>query len=189
MPSKFGQKVIVDQCTDCGGLWFDAFELFKVDPSSAENMDGADAESLRTPTQIERAALHCPRDGNLLSRFEDNRFPEDVVLMRCEACAGFWLNRGEFIRFQQARQGFAKPVKKAIKDQELERKVQAIMNGPKAGGSSDALASLAGFLSTPVGEKPKMPLSSDDPFPEDGNVLRSVIDALALIYRVYIKKE
>jgi Zn-finger nucleic acid-binding protein len=189
MPSRYGQKIIIDQCDDCGGLWFDAFELFKVDPGSVENIENANTEALRSLTQIEHKALYCPRDRHQLSQFKDSRFPEDILLMRCAECGGFWLNRGEFTRFQQAREALAKPKHKTVTDKKLEEKVRVIMEGAKAGKNSDALASLAGFLSTPVGERPVIPLAADDPFPEDGNVLRSVIDALALIYRVYIKKE
>jgi len=100
--------ITVDVCRGgCGGVWFDAFELQKVD----EAHESAD-----------QGLLDVPRDPAVaVDRSERRRCPrcEDVVMMRhhfsvrrevevdcCPACGGYFLDHGELatIRAQFATQ-------------------------------------------------------------------------------------
>jgi len=90
-------KLTVDVCKGgCGGIWFDNFELTKVDE----------------PDEFEgEALLHIERDDRLLVDYERRRnCPkcENIVMMRhyyserrqvevdtCPNCAGVWLDPGE----------------------------------------------------------------------------------------------
>lgn len=90
-------NIVVDTCKGgCGGLWFDRFELDKVDEPHEESgiplLDidrdpsiGVDHESRRI----------CPKcDGAILMRhfFDVKR---QVEVDECPACAGMWLDTGE----------------------------------------------------------------------------------------------
>ena len=188
VPARFGQTVVIDQCGSCGGLWFDAFELYKVSPDSGELLESLNADSLRTPTDLGQSVLNCPHDKVALYQFEDARFPSELVLMRCPKCQGFWLNRGEFSRFQTARKNLLQPNEKSLKDKPLDEKVQRILDRHSARNSGDVLGSLGSFLSTPVGERPVLPMDTERGYAENDNVLKSVIDALMLILRVFVFK-
>ena len=45
VPSHYGQQVIIDQCEKCGGIWFDAFELFKVKQGEAQEIEAQEMTS------------------------------------------------------------------------------------------------------------------------------------------------
>jgi len=80
----------------CGGLWFDNFELSRVD----EPHEAAGAALLDIPVDpavsVDRAKRRsCPRcHGVVLMRhfFSPRR---SVEVDHCPACNGYWLDRGE----------------------------------------------------------------------------------------------
>jgi len=98
--------VAVDVCSGgCGGIWFDAFELQRVD----EQHEAAGKRLLEIPrnpavivdTTRKRA---CPRcDGVKLKRhfFSARR---KVEVDQCPSCGGYWLDAGELeqIRAEKA---------------------------------------------------------------------------------------
>jgi hypothetical protein len=90
-------KLTVDVCKGgCGGIWFDNFELKKVD--EPEEFEG-------------EALLHIERDDHLLVDYERRRSCpkcDNIVMMRhyfsdrrqvevdtCPNCGGVWLDPGE----------------------------------------------------------------------------------------------
>jgi uncharacterized protein len=87
----------VDVCQGgCGGIWFDAFELQRVD-----EQDEAAGEPLLNIQRDERLALdrsrkrECPRcEGVKLHRhfFSAKR---QVEVDQCPNCGGYWLDAGE----------------------------------------------------------------------------------------------
>jgi hypothetical protein len=89
--------VTVDACAGgCGGIWFDAFELKKVD----EEHEAA-GEPL---TQVERNPAvtvdaarkrECPRCAGI--KLKRHRFSRTsrVEVDHCPNCAGYWLDAGE----------------------------------------------------------------------------------------------
>ena len=109
--------IAVDTCQGgCGGIWFDAFELQKVD----EPHEGAGEHLLqiqRDPKlHLDRARKRaCPRcDGVKLKRHLFN--PKSTVEVdHCPNCAGYWLDAGELekIRLDQQSAAGAKPAQKA----------------------------------------------------------------------------
>lgn len=188
VPSHYGEKITIDQCKNCGGLWFDAFELYKVKPDADELVEDLDAASLRLTSEIENTSLRCPHDKAGLFRFEDSRFPSDIVLMRCPVCQGFWLNRGEFTKYQASRQKNKQPEEKSPDDRLLDEKVNRLLESHRAKNSGDVLGSLGSFLSTPVGERPVLPMgggqgSSGKEFPIDA-VLSVLVTILRLVFRI-----
>jgi len=90
------QGVTFDVCDDgCGGIWFDRFELEKVD----EPHEGLGEELLRRSPREPRAPseeqLTCPRcsDRKMFRRFFSIK--HQVEIDECPECAGIWLDAGE----------------------------------------------------------------------------------------------
>ncbi len=98
-------SLAVDVCQGgCGGIWFDAFELQRVD----EALEGAGQSLL----QIQRDARlvvdrsrkrECPRcEGIKLHRhfFSARR---QIEIDECPNCAGYWLDAGELAQLRDEK--------------------------------------------------------------------------------------
>ena len=103
-----------------------------------------------------------------MARFSDQCFPEDITLVRCLSCHGIWLNRGVFTRYQQFRRELRRPRERPHQDEELQERINQLLEAYHSGGSSETLRSLGEFLSTPVEARapisfaqPQMPASAD----------------------------
>ena len=184
--SHYGQQVIIDQCEKCGGIWFDAFELFKVKQGEAQEIEELDPDSLRAPSDIDHPTLLCPRDQAALFQYDDPNFPRGLVLMRCPKCQGFWLNRGEFTKYQEARQKLKVPEEKTLEDLKLEQDVKRLLESHRAGSSHDELAKAGKFLSTPVGNPALFPFDSSRGLSDERNTFDSILSVLILLLRLFI---
>ena len=158
--SHYGQTIMLEQCTTCGGLWFDKSELYRTRQGEAEKVELLESEILRVSSRIESTVLLCPRDGERLVRFSDRFFPKGVILERCPACEGFWLNRGEFTNYQRVRQERQRPKEAGAADRKLEERIEHILAAHRSGRESDGLTRIANFLSTPIDRQTLRPLES-----------------------------
>ena len=128
--------VKVDACHGgCGGIWFDAFELQRVDEShevpSQHLLRIQRDPGLRVDPARKRA---CPRcEGVKLKRhfFSAKR---KVEVDHCPNCAGYWLDAGELekIRTERAGEAAAARVEMATVSMETIRFVyrQSIQGNP-----------------------------------------------------------
>ena len=95
--------VAVDVCHGgCGGIWFDAFELQRVD----EQHEAAGEHLLNIPRDPNRPVdparkRDCPRcTGVRLMRHRFN--PKSTVEVdHCPSCGGYWLDSGELEKIQK----------------------------------------------------------------------------------------
>jgi len=186
VPSHYGQQLVIDQCGGCGGIWFDAFELYKVKHGEAETMEGVDVDILRAPVEIENKTLLCPRDKTPLVQFDDPRFPSEIILSRCSKCQGFWLNRGVFTRYQEARQNRIRPREKTPDDLKLEESVKRMLQTRLGTGNQDVLTRVGKFLSAPAHQQSIFPTASRPGAPETGTAFDSILNILILILRLFI---
>jgi Zn-finger nucleic acid-binding protein len=94
--------VNVDVCHACGGIWFDAFELQRVDEAhetAGEWLLQADREKrVQVDTQRKR---DCPRcEGvKLKRRYYSPR--RQVEIDECPGCGGYWLDAGELEKIRE----------------------------------------------------------------------------------------
>jgi Zn-finger nucleic acid-binding protein len=95
-----GTLIVLDQCGNCGGIWCDKWELFPVDPEDAKRVDPLDEKLLRSPLDLGKKTLYCPRCKDRLQVFHDPLLPLEIQLQRCRRCEGIWLNKGQFGRFK-----------------------------------------------------------------------------------------
>jgi len=88
--------VKVDVCKDgCKGIWFDWFELSKLDENN-EGFGNALKEALESPRQNDdnRGQLQCPK-CSLPMHIHKYKHACLVNVDECYACAGFFLDSGE----------------------------------------------------------------------------------------------
>ena len=186
VPSHYGQQVIIDQCEGCGGIWFDAFELFKVKLGEAQEIESLDSDRLRAPSDVDNPRLLCPRDRTALIQYKDPNFPKELILTRCPKCQGFWLNRGEFTKYQETRQKMMLPKEKTLEDQKLGEEVKRILESNRDSSSTEALGKLGAYLSSPAHEHALSPFGSSQGFAEEGKPLDMVLNVLMVLLRLFV---
>jgi Zn-finger nucleic acid-binding protein len=180
--SHYGGPIFVEQCKECGGIWFDESELFRAKQGEAEKIEALDAEILRTPSTIEHPNLICPRDQTAMQQFTDKYFPQDIALVRCTSCHGFWLNRGIFTKYQQFRQELMR-LKKSPQDERMQESISQLVKSYESGRSTETLKRLGEFLSTPVdvGYTP-----NDGHTPDAGGIAGLAFSILMTILRLFV---
>ena len=184
--SHYGLPIFLDQCEECGGIWFDETELFSARYGEAEKIEVFDSKGLWSPTNIEKRVLKCPLDHSELFRFRDRYFPKGIILERCPTCNGIWLNRGEFTEFQHARQELQRTKERSSEDKKLEGDIKRILSEHHSEGASNTLESLGKFLSTPVDRGTLLPCEQSEKQTEQGKTANLILNILMLILRVVI---
>jgi Zn-finger nucleic acid-binding protein len=90
-------SVSVDVCEGgCGGIWFDAFELQRVDDEEEQAGDhlleiDRDARINVDPTR----KRHCPRCPDIKLQRHFFSAKRKVEVDQCPNCSGYWLDAGE----------------------------------------------------------------------------------------------
>lgn len=184
--SHYGQPIFLEQCEKCGGIWFDEAELYRAKLGEAEKIESINSELLQTSTEIKKAKLLCPKDDTELHLFTDKNFPQSIIVERCPTCSGFWLNRGEFTRYQKARRELMRPREKSAEDKKLEANIQKLLAEYQTAGNTNSLQKLAKFLTTPLDENTLLPLDSDEQPPSEGKNVGLLLDILSTILRLFI---
>jgi len=98
--------VKVDVCQNgCGGIWFDAFELEKMD--QPDESAGWLIDNIRIDLGVAvdtEAPVHCPHcEGLELMR---QRYPNNhrLILDKCRGCGGIWLDFGELFGIRSSNE-------------------------------------------------------------------------------------
>ncbi len=93
--------VMVDVCAGgCGGMWFDWFELDRVDEKheTGEGLLEVDRDPMLRVDPQRR--IRCPLEGEIMMRhFRSVR--RKTIVDECPRCAGFWLHFGELVSIRQ----------------------------------------------------------------------------------------
>jgi Zn-finger nucleic acid-binding protein len=97
MTTMTAGRITVDACEGgCGGIWFDRYELMRVDET-----DESAGESL---LEIERdpnvrvdpnERLDCPKCGGVVMMRHFSSVKRQVIVDECPNCGGHWLDPGE----------------------------------------------------------------------------------------------
>lgn len=184
--SHYGQPIILEQCNKCGGIWFDESELFRAKQGEAQEIELLDSEILRAPSKIEKAVLLCPRDQAKLFRFNDRYFPKGIILERCPLCNGIWLNRGNFGKFQQARQELQRPKEKGPEGEKMKEEIKRIVALHQAGETASTLGKIGSFLSTPMDRNTLQPLDNQNSETNQETNANLALNVLMLILKAFI---
>ena len=186
--SHYGQPILLEQCKECGGIWFDETELFSARNGEAEKIEVFDSKSLWTPTNMERRVLRCPLDESELFRFRDRYFLKGIILERCPSCNGIWLNRGDFTSFQKTRQQLKRPKEKGSEDKKLEEDIKSILAAHDAEAANNTLEKLGAFLSMPIDRATPRPLGQSGNQLEQGKSGNLIFDVLMLVLMAIIRR-
>jgi len=90
-----GQDFSIEQCSKCGGLWFDGGEL-------EQSLGEFSAKALKVPHGSELTPLICPRCQKKLYSF---KYPNTYAKIEmCKACSGIWLDKNEFDEISTVRE-------------------------------------------------------------------------------------
>lgn len=168
LETHYGTDLVIEQCKKCGGLWFDALEVFRAKAGSAddfgiENIDTIDLPVLYNDSILPSEKLFCPIDRQKLKPFSDRRYPEDLQVQQCSLCGGMWLNRGEFQLFEKHREAIRnrrvldekskKTPEEKQKDVEFNETMRQVYEQAMEAGDDQAILQLTEFL---AGPKPKI---------------------------------
>ena len=86
----------IDVCRGgCGGIWFDNFELEKVDEAREQLGQELLGMEFDPGTEVQRTRRDCPRCIGVVMM--QHRFSPDkpVMVDECPKCGGVWLDGGE----------------------------------------------------------------------------------------------
>ncbi|MCD6417369.1 zf-TFIIB domain-containing protein [bacterium] len=91
----------VDVCKGgCGGIWFDRWELMRVDEKS-ESAGEKLLDIERSPNVvINRGKRRCPRCENIFMMRHFFSVKEEIEVDECPKCGGFWLDAGELAKIR-----------------------------------------------------------------------------------------
>jgi Zn-finger nucleic acid-binding protein len=140
--------VNVDVCRDgCKGMWFDWFELSKLDESN-EGLGDALQEALQFPrvNDENRGQINCPKCGLLMHR-HPYMYDKGVTIDECYKCGGIFLDSGELtdIRMHHmSEQDEAAYVQKLINQAPSEQR--ELIEEERLKQRSDAIAHLTRFM-------------------------------------------
>jgi uncharacterized protein len=90
-----GHDIIeIDVCPACGGVWLDAAELAKIDDNFFVDVERM--ELLKAAPTAEDHPLRCRRCASAPTLEKVHpRGHKGLIIDKCPACQGFWLDRGE----------------------------------------------------------------------------------------------
>jgi Zn-finger nucleic acid-binding protein len=95
-------SITVDVCKGgCGGVWFDNFELQKVDNASESAGEALlDVERDEGVRVDHEARKKCPKCDDLVMMRHFSGIKKEVEVDECPGCGGFWLDFGELAQIR-----------------------------------------------------------------------------------------
>ena len=106
------EGIQIDSCDDCGGTWLDAGEFEKIIRAREARFDPDERRAVARAAKITGIRLHkvdreftCPTCGK---RTAPVHYGGDsgIIIDRCPACRGIWLDQGELEKIQQLVEGW-----------------------------------------------------------------------------------
>jgi Zn-finger nucleic acid-binding protein len=103
MTEKVVGDIKVDVCAGgCGGLWFDEWELRKVDKPDQSAGEALLDIPRNSQTKVDQAARrNCPRDRDIVMMRHFWSVKRQVTVDECPKCEGVFLDPGELARIRK----------------------------------------------------------------------------------------
>ena len=98
------ENIQLDVCKDgCGGIWFDRFELEKMDePHEFTDENLIDVLAIESPVGYDPTLKRqCPKCGDMIMMRHFFSFKKEVEVDHCPKCAGYWLDEGELFKIRK----------------------------------------------------------------------------------------
>jgi Zn-finger nucleic acid-binding protein len=97
------EEIQLDVCKEgCGGIWFDNFELKKMDEPhefTDENLLELLAENFRIEHDQSKKR-NCPKCQDVVMMRNFFSIKQEVEIDHCPKCAGYWLDEGELYQIR-----------------------------------------------------------------------------------------
>ncbi|MEO8428348.1 MAG: zf-TFIIB domain-containing protein [Verrucomicrobiota bacterium] len=99
-------SITVDLCAGgCGGIWFDAFELKKVDETNKPIPDELLSLTKDRNVKIDTTKkLFCPKCSEMAMMRHFFSARRRTIVDECPNCGGFWLDAGELAEVREEAQ-------------------------------------------------------------------------------------
>lgn len=119
MDSLDFRDVHLDDCPQCGGIWFDDGELKKIqamgDELCLQSLEDK-AHPNKSVITTEREAKMCPVCNERLVPYK-YMYSSDVLLDECDNCFGVWVQDGELMKmvdYLESEQHAMEPAKREV---------------------------------------------------------------------------
>lgn len=102
LKKKMIQKIEIDECEKCKGMWFEDDELRKAKDATDEDLNWMDFEIWKHKDQFKTKSrnLPCPQCNKALVTID--YADTGVEIDYCPTCKGTWLDKGEFTKMIEA---------------------------------------------------------------------------------------
>jgi len=183
--SRYGIKMKLDQCFECGGIWFDNLELYPLPKDEIERIESIKLDKLQEDSCLGTGKKMCPKCKIELENFKDYNFPKDLEAEHCKECGGIWMNRGEAVEFkewqEEKKKSSAYPEEK---DKEFHDKMRKLLEGyhDKNFENMGNMGNMGKMLSLRIDPMSNRLLNKSDHEGDDGNVSQAVSTAVDVIY-------
>ena len=90
------KDIELDQCLNCGGMWFNGGELRSTKDREDEFLRWLDIDLFSDPKQLSGSysTMTCPQDQEPL--YEISYDNADIKVDVCRKCRGVWMDKGEY---------------------------------------------------------------------------------------------
>jgi Zn-finger nucleic acid-binding protein len=98
------EEIQLDVCKDgCGGIWFDRFELQKMDePHEFTDENLVDVLAIESAVGYDPTLKRkCPKCGDTTMVRHFFSVKKEVEVDLCPKCAGYWLDEGELFKIRE----------------------------------------------------------------------------------------
>ena len=98
------EDIKLDVCKEgCGGIWFDRFELHKMDePHEFTDENIVDLLSTESKVDHDKTKKHkCPKCKDVVMMRNSFNVKKEVEVDHCPKCAGYWLDEGELFHIRK----------------------------------------------------------------------------------------
>lgn len=98
------EGITLDVCKEgCGGIWFDRFELHKMDePHEFTDENLVDLLSTESKVNSDQTKRHnCPKCKDVVMMRNFFSAMKEIEVDHCPKCAGYWLDEGELFHIRK----------------------------------------------------------------------------------------
>jgi Zn-finger nucleic acid-binding protein len=96
------EGIVVDVCAaGCGGIWFDNFELCKVDEAHEKMCDALALLEFHREAVVVKKKRQCPRCFEITMLQHQFSREKPVLVDECPSCGGMWLDAGELLEIRR----------------------------------------------------------------------------------------
>jgi len=187
----YGIKIKLDQCFNCGGIWFDGLELYPLPKDEIEKIDSVKLEKLQEDSCLGNGKKLCPKCGIDLENFKDYNFPESLEAEQCKKCGGIWMNRGEAVGFKEwqekKKRSSAEPGKK---DEAFQKNIKGLLESYRD-NDMEKIGKIGKILSLKIDPISGRPLNKGDygsgEYEKASQAVSTAINIVYLLLKLFLR--